>query len=161
MNKWLGDHTSGFELFPDGKLNAKQISDLLAMQDPAHGSIFGLRAGTRQQILQLTDDGIVEVHVNIGHARRGIWYRHAVVWMTDEGTWIASCIQKGEQNNKTQKFEGDLVEGYLWTKDMIKLGRFGREPITKQYEHGMFSLGNSGAVPEIRKFIKENYVNND
>lgn len=160
--EWLGTQQSAWdrEKFPEGTLNAAQLNELFSIDDSTYGrmvSLYGVRHPA--PILKLTEE-ITEVHIKMGHRRAvGIWDRQAVIWVTNEGIILATCIQIGEQNHRTQKFDPDTVEGYLWPT--AEKHRFGKEPETVRFEHGMFSLGNAGAVPNIRQYIKEHYVNKE
>lgn len=157
--QWLGKQKDEWshEVFPEGCLNKRQVGSLLSMDDPRYGRIRDLRAGIPKPILKLTDHGFVEVHVNIGPNSPRVWERQAVIWMNEFGDQLASAIQLGEQNSLTQMFDKAVVEAYLWDVEK-RFGRYGRQPETRQYDQ-FWLLGNRGAVPQIRQFIKETFVN--
>lgn len=127
---------------PEASLNASQVYTLLNLDDPEYGRIDGL-SFTDQRIGQLTAE-IVEVHVTV---RKGRHFNahHGVLWMNERGRIIASAIVT----------DGRKAVSY-WHKPET-LDRFAATPITTEHEYGLRSLGDSGAIPETRKFILENY----
>ncbi len=157
--QWLGKQNDKWnhEVFPEGCLNKRQVDSLFSIDDPRYGRFNGLRAGIPQPILKLTDHGFLEVHGNIGTHNLRVWDRQAVIWMNNSGEQLATAIQLGQQNASTQMFDNAVVEAYLWDVEK-RHQRWGKEPETRQYDR-FWSLGDQGAVPQIRQFIKETFVN--
>lgn len=149
---WLGtNRASGFsESFPEGALNAKQLRTILSLDDRRYGKIVNTGHGVDQPILKLTEE-ITEVHLQIGKGSF-IDQRATVIWLDSKGNQIASAVWIG--GPKTN----DMVESYWIEPENLEFKPLKWEPITKQHEHGMWSLGLDGAVPLTRQFIKEHYV---
>lgn len=151
---WLGTHESGFETFPDGTINAKQLRCVLTLSDPTYGNICNTGHGVNQPLVQLTDE-IVEVQCRISKFGGRIGTeRPCVLWLTSEGQQVASAVYVGV------KPQDRRVETYWIEPKQLELRSFKYEPITTTHE-GMWSLGGEGAVPKTRQWIKDNYVNQE
>jgi hypothetical protein len=160
---WLGnfDHLPHYqrehpdphlECFPDGALNAKQLDMVLTLNDPDFGRIVAVGHGAPQPILKLTEE-ITEVHLQIGQGRDFMKRRTCVLWLNVAGKQIAAAIWVGKQRD-------ELLAKSYWIKpeDMDVIRSPDWEPIVTEHEDGMWSLGNHGAVPLTRQFIKEHYT---
>jgi hypothetical protein len=156
---WLGARRTGWarEEFPEGTLNEKQIRTLFEVEE---GGRTVVELDLHPAILRITNE-IVEVHTRFGHPRSRFTAEPTYFWLNTDGKMLAAVIEKYEGPQGVHppgaKFRKWAI-GYLRTPDM---GPFDKAEEV-EYEH-MWSIGNEGAVSQIRQHIRDHWVadNND
>lgn len=150
---WLGKFVDDSrEIFPDGAINSEQLRMILTLHDARFGRIVNTGHGIRKPILRLTKE-ITEVHLQVGAHDNFMGQRGVVMWLREDGKQIASAVALDQHGRDRQ------AKSY-WIKpeDIDGFKPLDWEPITTQHQHGFWSLGNDGAVPATRQWIKEHYV---
>lgn len=142
---WLGNRSNQWERFqfPEGTLNEAQIRTLFEIEDAGRRVV---ELDLKPAIFKLTDDGIVEVHVRFG-GRRSHMAQRAVFWMNEKGKHIVACEEFWDQ-------PGRPVKAYLKRPDDAPYAKAEE----RDYPDGLWTLGNFGAIAEIRDFIRENWT---
>lgn len=154
---WLGTQQDRWdrERFPQGTLNEAQIRTLFNIREGAR-LVVGL--DLKPAILKLTDE-IVEVHTVFGHPGRSFGGEPTYFWLDVNGDVLSSVIEKYEGPHGVHK-PGDTFRkwavGYLRTPDMDRYDK-AKEV---EYEH-MWSIGNYGAVAEVREHIRKYWIEQD
>jgi len=157
---WLGARRDEWarEMFPEGTLNEKQVRGLFEIREGARRVI---ELDLSPAILRVTDE-IVEVHTRFGSPNASSFVAEPTYfWLNTDGKMLAAVIEKYEGPQGVHppgaKFRKWAV-GYLRTPDMGPYDK--AEEVT--YEH-MWSIGNDGAVNQIRQHIRDHWVadNND
>ena len=157
---WLGARRNEWarECFPEGTLNEAQIRTLLSVEEGGR-RVVDLDF-SKPSILRVTNE-IVEIHTRFGNPRSPYTAEPTYFWLNTDGKMLCAVVEKYEGPQGVHK-PGDTYRkwavGYLRTPDMGSYDK--AEEVT--YEH-MWSIGNDGAVNQIRQHIRDHWVtdNND
>jgi hypothetical protein len=154
--EWLGKpvHPHDRESFPPGDLNEKQIRTLFSIED---GGRRVVDLGLHTAIYKITES-IREVHTLFGHPKQRSLGANLIFWLDAKGKYLAAVEEKYEGPSGVHK-PGDKFRkwgvGYYRDPQMVGFAK----AYEREFERGLWCIGNQGAVPETREFVREVWVN--
>jgi hypothetical protein len=154
---WLGTRKDAWahEQFPETTLNDRQIRSLFNIRE-GNRMVQNLSATARPSIMAITDE-ITEVHVEFGH--NWLNRQHIVFWLDKDGNMLSSVEEKYEGPQGVHPPGAPYRKwavAYLRTPDMRAFDK--AEEV--EYER-MYCISDQGAVDQVRKHIRDNWVDSD